>query len=74
MMVVARTPKKATVMVSEDEMNNKGFDNVWDQIRSDFPEREFTLNNIEKDKEDNIFFELKKNDAPKKEIKKKQII
>jgi len=54
-----KTLKKVVFEITSDEMNKKGFYNVWDSIRKDYPEVAYDLCTIESAHgEDVVFFEL----------------
>jgi len=62
MNVLTKTPKKVVIQIDVKKINENGFDVVWDEIRNEFPEDKFYLNNIDIDTENSaIFFELKQN-------------
>ena len=62
MNVLTKTPKKVVIQIEVKKINENGFDVVWDEIRNEFPEDKFYLNNIDIDTENSaIFFELKQN-------------
>lgn len=53
MKIVLKTPKKIIIEVSDSEMTKNGFDNVWDKIRSDYPEDVYSLHLVESKQEAN---------------------
>ena len=59
MKMAVKTLKKVVFEISTDEMIKTGFDNVWDNIRKDYPEMTYDLHAIESDQGDEVmFFEL----------------
>jgi hypothetical protein len=59
MKMAIKTIKKIVFEVTTEEMSKKGFDHIWDTIRSEYPERSYDLHTIEGTKdEDVVFFEL----------------
>ncbi len=59
MKMAIKTIKKIVFEVSTEEMNESGFDQIWDSIRKEYPEKSYDLHTIEDahDKEV-VFFEL----------------
>lgn len=58
MKVAMRTVKKIVFEVSKAEMEDKGFDSVWDEIRRGYPEKIYDLYTIENISSDAVLFEL----------------
>ncbi len=56
MKIITRTPKKAVIQVETEELEKSGFDLVWDEIRSLFPEQNFHLKQLDRDTEQKSFF------------------
>ena len=74
MRVISSTPNTTIVQVNEFEIE-KSFDQVWDEIRLQYPSEEFTMSQLESSGAVGlIFFELKKIEDTKKTPQKKRII
>jgi len=60
MKVAIKTLKKIVFEVSREELEQKGFDEVWDSIRQEYPETSYEIFIIESvtDDEGVMFFEL----------------
>ena len=58
MKLVAKTSHKLIFESSLEEYEKKGFDILWDEIRSLYPEPDYELFNFEQ--KDKVFFELTK--------------
>ena len=58
MKVAIKTVKKIVLEVPKAEMDQKGFDNIWDEIRVKYPEGFYDLYTIESPSDDVVFFEL----------------
>ena len=60
MKIVVKTLKKVVFEVSKNEMKNRGFDSIWDEIRESYPSEIYDLNIVDQNKKglDLIFFEL----------------
>lgn len=60
MKVAIKTLKKIVFEVSKNELEQKGFDEVWDSIRKEYPEHNYDIFTIEKVSSDDgaMFFEL----------------
>jgi hypothetical protein len=60
MKIAAKTTKKVILEVSKNDIDLKGFDYIWDEIRDKFSQDKYQLFSIDSlEKEDVIFFELK---------------
>jgi hypothetical protein len=57
MKIITRSVQKVVFEATADELNKRGFDSLWDEIREGYPEQEFDLHTVEESK--NIYFELK---------------
>jgi hypothetical protein len=56
---------KIIVSASDEEINQKGFEKVWDMIRQKYPENLFDVHIIEHDNDKScIFFELSSKENP----------
>lgn len=60
MKIVVKTLKKVVFEVSKKEMNKRGFDDIWDEIRSSYPPEGYDIHIVDHNKKniDFIFFEL----------------
>lgn len=60
MKIVVKTLKKVVFEVSKKEMNKRGFDDIWDEIRNSYPPEEYDIHVVDHNKKniDFIFFEL----------------
>jgi hypothetical protein len=60
MKVIVKTANKIVWEASVDEIIAKGFDAIWDNIRTSYPSDKFSIFTVEKDKNNSgiIFFEL----------------
>ncbi len=59
MKVAIKTLKKVVLEVSKSELEQRGFDEVWDTIRKDYPENNYDIFTIERISLDDVmFFEL----------------
>lgn len=60
MKVAIKTLKKIVFEVSKKELNQRGFDEVWDSIRKEYPETNYDIFMIESmsDESGVMFFEL----------------
>jgi len=58
--MVLKTNEKVVIEVTDKEIEKKGFDNVWDNIRKVYGEDRYELHNVEnnKNKKNIKFFEL----------------
>jgi hypothetical protein len=59
MKMAIKTVKKVVLEVSRQELDTKGFENVWDEIRGKYPENVYDLHAVEDTTQENVmFFEL----------------
>ena len=60
MKVAVKTLKKIVFEITKRELEAKGFDEVWDSIRTEYPEDDYDILAIERvvSDEDVMFFEL----------------
>lgn len=57
MKIITRSVQKVVFEATNEELKERGFDSLWDEIRSSYPEQEFDLHTVEEN--NNIYFELK---------------
>jgi len=60
MKLVMKTGRKIAIEVTAIEIENKGFDYIWDKIRTQYPKKKFDVHSISTNNknEDIIFVEL----------------
>lgn len=64
MRTIERTAKKILIEATKFEINQKGFDYIWDEVREIYPENLYEIDNIEESKEGKVILiklKLKKN-------------
>ena len=64
MRTIERTAKKILIEATKFEINKKGFDYIWDEVREIYPENLYEIDNIEESKEGKVILiklKLKKN-------------
>ena len=54
MKTVERTAKKITIEATQSEMDQKGFDALWDEIREVYVENLYEVDNIEESEDKKI--------------------
>lgn len=57
MKLITKTATKVVFEVTQEEYQTRGFDELWDEIRENYPENEYELHTVEQ--KDNFYFELK---------------
>ena len=57
MKIITHSTQKVVFEATAKELEERGFDSLWDEIRSKYPEQEFDLHTVEEN--NNIYFELK---------------
>lgn len=60
MKVAVKTLKKIVFEISKNELDQRGFDEVWDSIRKEYPEKNYDILAIERtiSSDEVMFFEL----------------
>ena len=75
MKVIAKTGRRTIIQVQADLLDQKGFDYIWDQIRSKYPMNKFDVFEIVSDFDDEgkeyLIIELAKKKKAGRIIKKK---
>lgn len=64
MRTIERTAKKILIEATKFEINQNGFDYIWDKVREIYPENLYEIDNIEESKEGKVILiklKLKKN-------------
>lgn len=56
MKTIERTAKKILIEATKIELNQKGFDVLWDEIREIYSSNIFEIESIENSKDDKILF------------------
>jgi hypothetical protein len=51
MKTIERTAKRILIEATKNEINQKGFDNLWDEIREIYPETLYEIDSIEDTKD-----------------------
>ena len=44
--LVDKTMMTAVIEVTLGELNEKGFDRIWDEIREHYPKKDYTIDNV----------------------------
>ena len=57
MKIITRSTQKVVFEATAQELEERGFDSLWDEIRASYPEQEFDLHTVEENS--NLYFELK---------------
>jgi hypothetical protein len=57
MKLVMKTSEKFVLEVTSEEIENKGFDSIWDKVREIYPAKKFEVYSISADtKSDEVIF------------------
>jgi hypothetical protein len=74
MKIISSTPNNTIIQINQFEIE-KSFDQVWDEIRLQYPSDQFKMSQLDSTGVNGIiFFELKRIDSQKKLSQKKRII
>lgn len=65
MKVVTKTPKKVVLEITETQIEEFGFDAMWDKVRNLYPIAKYSIFQVitDKDNPKNIFIELLKEES-----------
>lgn len=74
MQLISKTVSRIVLKITKLELENQGFDKMWDVIREDYPDEFYKTEEIKEDYEEECFIIKlkKKEDAVKKLIKNKK--